>query len=458
MLSAHMARTKHSTDRTNGVVVIRGGRVIDPAASIDRVMDVVIAEGRIAAMGRRVDVPADARVIEADGCWVTPGLIDPHVHLREPGQEHKETIRTGAAAAAAGGFTAVCCMPNTSPALDTPELVRFVLERGEASLRRGGAARVFPVAAGTKGRKGEEPTEIGLCARAGAVAFSDDGDAIESAGVMSRVLTQVKQTGRVFMQHCQDPTMTRGAAMHAGARAVAMGLPGWPRAAEEIIVERDVRLARNAGARYHVQHISSAGTVEILRRARGDSAGAALITGEASPHHLTLTCDACDGYNTMAKVNPPLRERSDVEALREAAASGVVTVLATDHAPHSTDEKALPFEEAPMGMIGLESAVPLYLESLFETGAVPAKRLVAMLTINPARLCGLDSLGLGMLKVGGPADLTVIDPSCSWTFNAGEVRSRSCNSPFLGRKMKGRAIITIVEGRVAAERGAAVAV
>lgn len=436
-------------------ILIRRGRVIDPASGLDKNLDLAIADGKVAQIGKNLSpLPAD-RVIDADGCIVAPGLIDPHVHLREPGHEHKETIATGAAAAARGGFTAVCCMPNTSPALDTPELVRFVYDRAAAAAAQGPASRVFPVAAGTKGRKGDEPAEIALCARAGAVAFSDDGDAVASAGVMARILTNVKRTGLAFMQHCQDPTMTKGAAMHAGPLAVRLGLSGWPRIAEEIIAERDIRLALAAGARYHIQHISSAGTCEILAHARKSDYARSIITGEASPHHLLLNCHEIEspsagrgGYNTLAKVNPPLRDKKDVEALVQAVADGVVTVLATDHAPHSADEKALPFEEAPMGMVGLETALALYIEALIESEAISWKRLIALLTLEPARLCNLDKLGLGMLAEGGPADVTIIDPDVNWTVNAEDLTSRSKNTPFDGREVTGRAVATIVAGRV----------
>lgn len=436
-------------------VLIRGGRVIDPASGLDKVLDLAVADGKVAEIGKRLSpLPAD-RVLDAEGCLVVPGLIDPHVHLREPGHEHKETIASGAAAAVRGGFTSVCCMPNTSPALDSPELVRFVYDRAAAAASQGPASRVFPVAAGTKGRRGDEPAEIALCAHAGAVAFSDDGDAVASAGVMNRVLTQVKRTGLVFMQHCQDPTLTKGAAMHAGPLAVRLGLPGWPRIAEEIIAERDIRLALAAGARYHIQHISSAATCDILAHARKSDYGRAHITGEASPHHLLLTCqeierphDGRGPYNTLAKVNPPLRDKKDVEALVQAVADGVVSVLATDHAPHSADEKALPFEEAPMGMVGLEAALALYIEALIESEAISWKRLIALLTLEPARLCNLDKLGLGMLAEGGPADITVIDPDLNWTIQNDELTSKSKNSPFDGREVTGKAVATLVAGRV----------
>lgn len=429
-------------------LLIRNARVIDPSSGTDEVKDLALAEGRIAAMGRKLPKGEASRVIDAEGLIACPGLIDPHVHLREPGGEHKETILTGTQAAVSGGFSAVCCMPNTTPALDSPELVRFVYDRATAA----GLARVFPVAAATKGRKGEEPAELMLMAQAGAVAFSDDGDCIPTAGVMMRVFGLCAALDRVFMQHCQDPTLTKGASMHAGTIATKLGLTGWPRVAEEVIVERDIRLARAAGARYHVQHISSAETVAMIRaaRARGEQ-----VTGEASPHHLHLTHEACDGYNTMAKVNPPLREAGDVAALRQGVADGTITVLATDHAPHSADEKAQPFEDAPMGLIGLESALPLYAEALVASGAISWMRLIELMTVMPAALCGLDAMGLGRLRVGGAGDVTLIDPAMRWTLTRESLRGRSWNTPFLGRTLTGRAVMTIVGGTVAYELGSA---
>ncbi|MBK9187446.1 MAG: dihydroorotase [Phycisphaerales bacterium] len=422
-------------------LLIRGGRVIDPASSTDATLDLAIRDDRIEAIGKGLSSAGVDRVIDATGKLVVPGLIDPHVHLREPGHEHKETIASGTQAAVVGGFTSVCCMPNTAPALDAPELIRFVYD----AAARTGACRVFPVAAATKGRKGEELAEIELLAQAGAVAISDDGDCIPTAGVMARVFGAVARTGLVFMQHCQDPTLTRGASMHAGEISVRLGLTGWPREAEEIIIERDVRLARASGCRYHVQHISSAGSVEIVRKAR---AAGARITAEASPHHLILTHEACEHYNTSAKVNPPLREASDRDAIRAGVADGTITVLATDHAPHADFEKSLPFEEAPMGLLGLESALPLYAEALVHTGLIGWPRLIAMMTLEPARLCGLDAKGLGVLRAGGVADVTILDPDAAWILDAGALKSRSRNTPFAGRSLRGRAAVTIVAGVV----------
>ncbi|MEZ6243528.1 MAG: dihydroorotase [Phycisphaerales bacterium] len=428
-------------DASDRTLLIQGGRVIDPASGLDAFVDIAITGGRIAEIGLNLARSPAARVIDADGLLVTPGLIDPHVHLREPGGEHKETIASGTAAAVAGGFTTVCCMPNTTPAIDSPELVRWVSSRAGQT----GACRVFPVAAATIGRKGEQLTEIELCHTAGAVAFSDDGDVVESEGMMSRVLRAVAATATPFMQHCQEPSLTQGASMHAGEVSIRLGLTGWPRIAEECIIERDVRLNQAIGCRYHVQHVSSGGSVEIIRRARE---GGLPVTAEASPHHLTLTDEACDGYNTSAKMNPPLRTRADVDALRAGVAEGVITILATDHAPHSYDEKSLPFEHAPFGIIGLETALPLYAEALVASGAIDWPRLIALLTIAPAELCGLDALTLGRLSEGGPADITLIDPDLEWTVSRDDLRGMSYNTPFLGRRARGRAVGTIVGGRV----------
>ncbi len=423
-------------------ILIAGGRVIDPASGLDQAADVAIRDGRIAAIGPRLARDPDAQTIDAAGCLVTPGLIDPHVHLREPGGEHKETLATGGEAAVFGGFSTVCCMPNTTPALDSPELVRFILDRARST----SPCRVFPVAAATMGRHGEQPTEISLLRRAGAVGLTDDGDCIASAGVMLRVMHAAAHEGLAVMQHAQEPTLTRGASMHAGSIATRLGLSGWPRVAEEVIVERDLRLARLATCRYHVQHVSAAATVDLIRRARRDGTRA---TGEATPHHLLLTHEACDEYNTAAKVNPPLREAADVDALRAGVADGTISILATDHAPHSADEKSLAFEDAPFGLIGLQTALPLYAEALIATRLISWPRLVALLTIEPARLCALDALGLGQLRVGGVADVTIIDPDAPWTIRAQDLPGLSLNTPFEGRAVRGRAMATIVGGRLA---------
>ncbi|GAB4383571.1 MAG: dihydroorotase [Phycisphaerales bacterium] len=432
-------------------MLIRRARVIDPASGYDRTADIAIVDGRIARIEPGLSPSAAERVIEADGLIATPGLIDPHVHLREPGQTHKEDLQSGSAAAVAGGFTTVCCMPNTVPAIDSPELVEWVLSKSRAVAR----CRVFPVSAATTGRRGEHMAEIASCAKAGAVGISDDGDVVALPGMMRQVLQNTRHAGLAFMQHCQDPSLTVGAPMHAGEVALRLGLPGWPREAEEIIIERDVRLNRAIGCRYHVQHMSSGNSVEIVRRARAEGQP---VSAEATPHHLALTHEACalpDGnsYNTDAKMNPPLRERWDIDALIAGIVDGTITILATDHAPHTPDEKARPFEEAPFGIIGLETALAVCYEALVAPGHIGWQRLIEMMTINPARLCNLDRShrgrdGLGELYVGGPADITLIDPDHEWTFTEADIASRSRNTPFLGRQFRVRAVATIVAGEV----------
>jgi dihydroorotase len=421
--------------------LLRAGRVICPASGLDATADVLLADGRIAAISQKRGelTAAGAEVIDCDGLMVVPGLVDPHVHLREPGGEHKETIATGVAAAIAGGFTSVCCMPNTSPCLDSGPLVEFVRLRA----REAGQARVFVAGAATVGRAGEQLAPMAAMKHAGAVAFTDDGDGIANAQVMVRVLQMTKAVGCPFMQHCQEPALTQGAAMNAGPLQAKLGLGAWPAIAEELMLERDVMLNRAVGARYHAQHLSCAGSAEIIRRAR---AAGQPVSGEASPHHLLLTDDACDNYNTMAKMNPPLRTAADVQALRQAVADGTIDVLATDHAPHSDAEKARDFAGAPFGIIGLEHALPLYREALVDSGAIDWARLIALLTIQPARLLGLDAMGLGTLRVGAPGDVTVIDPEARWTVDPAAGRSKSRNTPFAGRALRGRAVHVFVDG------------
>lgn len=445
--------TDRSAHHRAAVLHIRGGRVIDPATNRDESADVLIVNGRIARIGRISESDAKSAAatgqsvgtINAEGCLVTPGLIDPHVHLREPGQEHKETIATGAAAAVAGGFTTVACMPNTQPALDSAPTLIFIRERAKEAQ----AARVFPVAAATLGRKGEQLAPYRSLVDAGAVGFTDDGDGIADAGVMRRILIGVKEVDRPFMQHCQEPSLTTGAVMNAGAMATRLGLTGWPAVAEEVMLERDIRLNRDIGARYHAQHLSSGESAIILRRARSEKQP---VSGEVAPHHLLLTDEACAEYNTQAKMNPPLRTARDIALLKEAVADGTITVLGTDHAPHTEDEKARDFASAPFGIIGLECALPLYAKALIHDGVIDWPRMIAMMTIEPARLIGLEGLGLGSLTVDGSADVTVIDPDLTWTIDPGDFASLSRNCPFAGWSVKGRSILTVVGGAIRHER------
>lgn len=426
-----------------GKLIIIGGRILDPATGTSAEAELSIVGDLIAEIGPNLSRHADDRIIDAAGCLVTPGLIDPHVHLREPGNERAETIASGSAAAVAGGFTSICCMPNTTPALDTDTMMHFVAARAAQTAQ----CRVFATGAVTKGRHGVELAELMLMAQAGAVGFTDDGDCIASAGLMARALAAVKATGRALMQHCQEPTMTRGGVMHAGEISARLDLGAWPRAAEEIIIERDVRLNRSVGCGYHVQHISSAGSVEIVRQARRQGQN---VSAEASPHHLLLTCDNIETsrYDTRYKMNPPLRESSDIAAIKEGIADGTITVLGTDHAPHTHESKDVPFDTASFGLIGLETAVPLYAKALIDDGVIGWLRLIDMLTWQPAQLCGLDKSGLGRLAVGGPADVTIINPDDRWTIDDSCFASKSRNTPFIGWNVGARVEATIVSGMV----------
>ena len=415
--------------------------MIDPIRSLDAVGDVLVRGDRVACISDTPLPQKGTRVVDASGCIVCPGLIDPHVHLREPGGERKESIRTGAEAAIAGGFTTIACMPNTVPALDLASLVDFVrLKAAEAGL-----ARVRVVGAATVGRAGERLAPMGAMARAGAVGFSDDGVGIASAAMMRSVLQTCQSIHRPFMQHCQEPTLTVGAVMHEGSMAAKLGLTGWPAVAEEIMLARDVQLNADIGCRYHAQHLSSGGSVEILRAALAKGYS---VSAEASPHHLLLTDAACDGWNTVAKINPPLRSASDVQSLREAVADGTIAVLATDHAPHTESEKSMDFGSAPFGCIGLETAVGMYGLALVKSGAMQWPSVIERMTVGPARLLGLLEEGFGRLFEGGPADITILNPSSEWKVDVQTFRSRSRNCPFTDFTGYGRPIATIVGGRV----------
>lgn len=420
--------------------IIKNGRIIDPQNNVDTITDLVITDGKIAFIGS-VTLTDNATVIDARGCIVTPGLIDIHVHFREPGQEGKETIATGAASAVAGGFTSVCCMPNTVPALDDAGRVDFIYNQAA----KANLCNVFPVGAITKGREGTELAEIALMAKAGAVAFSDDGCAVASAGVMAKALKYIQMTGKVVMQHCEDPELG-GGVMNAGPLATKLGLKGWPRVAEELIIQRDILLNRDTSARYHVQHLSSAGSVEMIRRARETEWGKKFITAEASPHHLLLTDEGCATYDTNYKMNPPLRQQADIDAIKQGIKDGVITILATDHAPHTNEEKALEFPIAPFGIIGLDCALALYIKALILDGTIDWPQMIAMMTCNGAQLCDLHSKG--HLSVGADADVTIIDPNLNWTIDKEQFASKSRNCPFHGWQVTGRAITTIVGGDI----------
>jgi dihydroorotase len=432
-------------------VLIRGGRVIDPDQGIDSHLDIWIVGGKIADIGADLrppiheanTAPADhaPRVIEARGCIIAPGFIDMHTHLREPGFEYKETIATGLAAAAAGGFTAVAAMANTQPVNDTPAVTEFMLRR--AATVRG--TRLYPVGAVSVGLQGKELAEIGGMHNAGIVALSDDGMPVMNARLMRRALEYGRMLGLPVLSHCEDHVLSAHGVMHEGIVSTALGLPGTPAAAENVMVYRDIQLAALTGAHVHIQHASTAESIDLVRRAKTQGIH---VTAEACPHHFTLTDEAARHYDTNTKVNPPLRTAQDVAAVRDGLCDGTLDVIASDHAPHHVSEKEREYTEAPFGMIGLETSVGLSLR-LYHEGLLPLPQLIAMYTINPARVLNVPH---GTLRVGSVADVTILDPDYEVTVEAASLRSRSKNSPFLGWRLRGAAVLTMVGGEVIFER------
>jgi dihydroorotase len=425
---------------TSHPLLITNGHIIDPANGIDRVGDVYISDGKIA----RVDVEGTARhhdesieVIDASGLVVAPGLIDIHVHLREPGQSAKETIATGARAAAAGGFTTVVCMPNTSPAVDNASVVTWIRDKA----RDEACVNVLPTGAITKGIAGEELAPIGGMHKAGIVALTDDGRCVQNHELMRRALEYAKMFGLVVMDHCQDYNLVGKGVMHEGRVSNELGLPGWPAIGEEIIVARNAQLAELTGTPIHCQHLSAAGSVRVLREAR--SRGVPL-TGEICPHHIALTDESIRGFDTNFKMNPPLRSQEHIETLLEGIADGTVTILASDHAPHCGFEKEVEFDQAPFGILGLETELGMFIDILVhKRKVIGLARFIELYTSNPAKLLGLDC---GTLGVGAVADVTLIDPGLEWTVDKHASASLSRNTPFHGWELKGRAVRTIVNG------------
>ena len=421
--------------------LITNGHIIDPANRIDRVGDVYVTDGKI----EKIDIEGLARlhrddleVIDASGLVVCPGLIDLHVHLREPGQSAKETISSGARCAAAGGFTSIVCMPNTAPSIDSPSVVTWVLEKAKAEA----CVNVFPTGAITKGLAGEELAPIGSMYKAGIVALTDDGHCIQNHEVMRRALEYASMFGLTVMDHCQDYDLVGKGVMHEGAVSTTLGLPGWPSAGEEIIVQRNALLAELTGTPIHCQHLSSGGSVRLLREAR---ARGIPISGEICPHHIALTDESIRGFDTNFKMNPPLRTQRDIDLLVEGVADGTITILASDHAPHCSYEKEVEFDLAPFGILGLETELGLFLDLLVhKKKAISLARLIGMFTTEPARLLRLDR---GTLSPGAPADVTLIDPGLEWTVDKEQSFSRSRNTPFHRWELKGRAVRTIVAGK-----------
>ncbi|MFQ5718392.1 MAG: dihydroorotase [Acidobacteriota bacterium] len=422
----------------SGAVILRGGRVIAPATGVDAELDVACEQGRIKAVGK--DLPTGAaREIDAAGKIVAPGFIDMHVHLREPGREDTETIATGTAAAAAGGFTAVAAMPNTTPPNDGRAVTEFILRRAAES----GAVRVHPIGCVTRGLAGEELAEIGDLVAAGCVAVSDDGHPVASALVMRRALEYCRAFGIPVIDHCEEPSLAAGGVMHEGPVSTALGLRGAPAEAEEIMVERNIRLAEMTGGRIHIAHISTRRSVDSVRRARDRGVA---VSVEVTPHHLLLTDESLRSYDTHCRMNPPLRPEADRLACVEGLMDGTISAIATDHAPHAPQEKNVEFDAAPNGIIGLETAVPVLLDRLVKTGALTLARLIEAFTRGPAEILKLE--GQGTLAAGSLADVTVLDPAALCRIDATRFASRSGNTPFDGWQCVGRPVMTLVGGRV----------
>ena len=432
-------------------LLIRNGYIIDPAQGTNAGKSLFIEDGRIVGLMSHSDnVPEGADVIDATGLIIAPGFIDMHVHLREPGQEYKETIASGAAAAVAGGFTTVCAMPNTDPINDSPAVTRFIIEQAE----RASLADVLPVGAITKNSEGTELAEIGEMKSAGIVAVSDDGRPVPTAGMMRRAMEYARGFDLPIIDHCEDKSLARGGAMHEGHWSLVLGLQGMPAAAEEVDAIRDCALAELTGARVHLAHVSTRGAIDAVRRAKEKGLA---VTCEVAPHHWTLTDEAVAGeggssptvrsmpYDTNTKMCPPLRTRDHLEAIFEGLRDGTIDAIASDHAPHHADEKALEFDEAPFGIIGLETSVGLAMD-LVKQGVISLERLVELYATNPSRLLKLADRG--DFRIGARADITIIDPENAWTYDVSSSKSKSRNTPFDGRRMIGAAVATIVAGRI----------
>ena len=432
---------------TAPAIILRGGRIVDPSQKLNEVGDVLIVNGTVEAVGRIGDVRRDGDALETIDCTgriVSPGFIDVHCHLREPGREEVETIATGARAAAAGGFTAVCAMPNTDPVTDNQAAVGFIISQA----KKAGGARVYPIGAISMGEMGETLAEFGEMVGAGAVAVSDDGKPVVSAQLMRTALEYARTFGIPVADHCEEPTLALGGAMNEGLMSARLGLRGIPAEAEEIMAIRDILLARLTGGHIHLCHMSTKGSVELIRWGKDRGIN---VTAEVCPHHLSLTEDAVDGYDTNAKMNPPLRTAKDVEALQQAVKDGTIDVIATDHAPHHYDEKEREFADAPNGIIGLETALAVNLTWLVHSGIIDVPLLVERMACAPARLFKLPG---GALRRGGVADITVFDPDVAWTVDATKFRSKGRNTPYAGMELRGRVDCTLVGGRMVYRRDA----
>jgi dihydroorotase len=426
----------------NSNLLIRNGRVIDPANALDKMCDVLIVDGKIAQVKQKIQDTKSTtqrnKVIDATGKLVTPGLIDMHVHFREPGDEEEETITSGSEAAVVAGFTSVVCMPNTNPVIENETDVEYIHRKA----RQARKTHVYTMGAMTKGLQGVELAEMGFMAEAGAVGFTDDGRGVQDPGVMLRALKYAAMFDVVIAQHCQDEQIAGKGVMNAGYYSTILGLPGIDPLAEEAMLWRDIQLVRKTKARYHAQHISTARSVELIQKAKNESLP---VTCEVTPHHLLLTEEYCAEYDTNYKVNPPLRTKNDVEALKQAIADGIVDALATDHAPHLQSEKELEFFTSPFGIASLECALALYIKALIEPGILDWPGLIRLMTQNPAQIIGIEK---GTLSKGAQADVTIIDPNAEYEIDVNTFRSKSRNCPYHGWKVKGKVISTIVGGEM----------
>jgi len=425
-------------------LLIANGHLIDPAAQENTGMSVLIEDGRVSAWLKPGENPPEAcEVFDASGLLVAPGFIDMHVHLREPGQEHKETIASGCAAAVAGGWTSVCPMPNTSPINDNAAITRYMIEQAE----RAALANVFPIGAITKSSDGTELAEMAEMKGAGAVAVSDDGRPVPSAGIMRRAMQYARDFDLPVIDHCEDKSLTSGGVMHEGKTSLLLGLKGMPALAEELDAIRDIMLAKETGAHLHIAHVSTKGAIEAIRRAKNEHIS---VTCEVTPHHFTLTDAAVEGYDTNTKMSPPLRSQEDVHAVLAGLKDGTIDAIATDHAPHHADEKSLEYDRAPFGITGLETAIGLAFNELVHKGVIDLARLIELCSTNPARIFRLSDRGT--LKPGSVADVTIIDPNLDWTYTNLESRSKSRNTPFDGWSFMGGAVATVVGGRLIYQR------
>jgi dihydroorotase len=423
---------------------IRDGKIVDPVKGVVQKRDIIVERGRISRIpkpGAFKEKGPKLRIIDASGKIILPGLIDMHVHLREPGHEYKETIATGGKAAVAGGFVGLACMPNTDPVNDTSAVTEFILRQA----RKSNLVKVYPIAAITKGQKGENLTEFGDLRRAGVEGVSDDGFAVSNSEVMRRAIEYARYYDLVVISHCEDTNLSADGVMHEGVVSTQIGLRGIPGASEEVMVQREISLARLTGCPVHIAHVSTAGSVELIKRAKEEGVS---ITAETAPHYFSLDHRAVIGYDTNAKMNPPLRTPEDVQAIKKGLAEDVLDVIATDHAPHSPLEKDLEFDKAAFGIIGLETALPLTL-ALVEEGVLSLPDAIKKLSYNPATILGVSG---GSLREGGPADLAILDIKQEYTLKAGDIQSKSKNSPFIGHPLKGRNLLTMIGGRIAWKR------